>query len=276
MTNPPGEKFYEFGKFRLDAERCVLFEGDNTVVDATPKALKILCVLVESDGRVVSKEEIISRVWADSFVEEGNITFTIGLLRKLLGDDTKNPRFIETVPKRGYRFIADARCVEAKDEKFGVADEQSMLLSNDKLNSPAIFSHPISQRRTQDSGVVVALADWQHEVSESESRESDTEKSNSKTTRLESASPKPNSESKLEPKYHIRLVAFALSAFLIGASALGYYFYGSKKASSADGKKSIAVLPLKPINSANRDEIYEIGIADSLILKLSSMKGFIV
>ncbi|MBA2736236.1 MAG: winged helix-turn-helix domain-containing protein, partial [Pyrinomonadaceae bacterium] len=77
MTNPPGENFYEFGKFRLDAERCVLFDGDNAVVDATPKALKILCVLVESDGRVVSKEEIISRVWADSFVEEANLSYNI-------------------------------------------------------------------------------------------------------------------------------------------------------------------------------------------------------
>jgi len=73
------------------------------------------------------------------------------------------------------------------------------------------------------------------------------------------------------------LTAFSLAALLVGAIALSYYFfYAGKTASSADGNKSIAVLPLKPINTANRDQIYEIGIADSLILKLSSMKGFIV
>ena len=73
------------------------------------------------------------------------------------------------------------------------------------------------------------------------------------------------------------LAAFSLAALLVGAIGLGYYFfYAGKRASSAGGKKSIAVLPLKPINTASRDEIYEIGIADSLILKLSSMKGFIV
>ncbi len=69
----------------------------------------------------------------------------------------------------------------------------------------------------------------------------------------------------------------ALAALLVGAVGLGYHFFSAgKSALGADGKKSIAVLPLKPINTANRDEIYEIGIADSLIHQLGSMKGFIV
>ena len=73
------------------------------------------------------------------------------------------------------------------------------------------------------------------------------------------------------------LAALALVPLFVGAIGLGYYFfYAGKKASSADGKKTIAVLPLKPINTENRDEIYEIGIADSLIHQLGSMKGFIV
>ncbi len=78
-------------------------------------------------------------------------------------------------------------------------------------------------------------------------------------------------------KRHKPLAAFALTALLVGIIGIGYYFFSARKtASGADGKKSIAVLPLKPINTANRDEIYEIGIADSLILKLGSIKGFIV
>ena len=76
---------------------------------------------------------------------------------------------------------------------------------------------------------------------------------------------------------HKPFAAFALLALVIGAIGFAYYFlYAGKTASGADGKKSIAVLPLKPINTANRDEIYEIGIADSLIYKLISMKGIIV
>ncbi len=76
---------------------------------------------------------------------------------------------------------------------------------------------------------------------------------------------------------HKPLAATVLMALLVGATGIGYYnFYAGKPASGEDGKKSIAVLPLKPINATNRDEIYEIGIADSLIIKLSSMKGFFV
>ncbi|MGI8789196.1 MAG: protein kinase domain-containing protein [Pyrinomonadaceae bacterium] len=76
-------------------------------------------------------------------------------------------------------------------------------------------------------------------------------------------------------KQHKSLAIFALVGLLIGAIALGFYFYSTGK-TAVGSKKSIAVLPLKPINTANRDEIYEVGIADSLIYKLSSMKGFIV
>lgn len=78
-------------------------------------------------------------------------------------------------------------------------------------------------------------------------------------------------------KLHTPRAAFALAAILICTIGLGYYFfYAGKAALTADGKKSIAVLPLKPINTANRNEMYEIGIADSLIIKLSTMNGFTV
>lgn len=74
-----------------------------------------------------------------------------------------------------------------------------------------------------------------------------------------------------------RLAAVAFVVLLVGAVGLGYYFFqAGKTAPGADGTKSIAVLPLKSINTANRDEIYEIGIADSLIHRLNSMKGFVV
>ncbi len=78
-------------------------------------------------------------------------------------------------------------------------------------------------------------------------------------------------------KRHKPFAAVALVALLVGAIALGYYFLlANKSASGIGNKKSIAVLPLKPINTANRDELYEVGIADSLIYKLSSIKGFVV
>lgn len=96
---------YEFGRFRLNvAERVLLRDGD--VVPLTPKVLEILMTLVEHRGQVVSKEDLMKRVWPDTFVEEGNLTQNISLLRKALGESPGGVQFIETVPRRGYRFVA--------------------------------------------------------------------------------------------------------------------------------------------------------------------------
>ena len=96
---------FQFGDHILDLEEKVLFCNDKPV-PITPKAFLLLQTLVEKQGHLVEKEQLMAAVWADSFVEQGNLSFTINLLRKALGDDSHDPRFIETVPRRGYRFIA--------------------------------------------------------------------------------------------------------------------------------------------------------------------------
>jgi TolB-like protein/DNA-binding winged helix-turn-helix (wHTH) protein/Tfp pilus assembly protein PilF len=97
--------FYRFDDFTLDSgERVLLRQGKPLTL--TPKAFDTLLILVENGGRIVSKEEFMQRLWPDSFVEETNLTFNIRQLRRLLGDDAHQPRYIETVPRRGYRFIA--------------------------------------------------------------------------------------------------------------------------------------------------------------------------
>lgn len=99
---------FEFGELFLDTNERVLLENGKPV-SITPKTFQMLLVLVENHGRIVEKDELMKTVWAGSFVEEGNLTYTMRLLRKALADDPQNPRFIETVPRRGYRFIADVR-----------------------------------------------------------------------------------------------------------------------------------------------------------------------
>jgi DNA-binding winged helix-turn-helix (wHTH) protein/TolB-like protein/Tfp pilus assembly protein PilF len=96
---------YEFGRFRVNvAERVLLRDGE--IVPLTPKVFDILLTLVEHSGQIVSKEELMKRVWPDTFVEEGNLTQNISLLRKALGETPGGAQFIETVPRRGYRFVA--------------------------------------------------------------------------------------------------------------------------------------------------------------------------
>lgn len=96
---------FEFGRFRLNVAERVLLR-DSEVVPLTPKVFDILLTLVENRGQVVSKEDLMKRVWPDTFVEEGNLTQNISLLRKALGESPGGVQFIETVPRRGYRFVA--------------------------------------------------------------------------------------------------------------------------------------------------------------------------
>lgn len=97
---------YEFGRFRLKvAERVLLREGE--LVPLTPKVFDILVTLVEHGGQVVAKDDLMKKVWPNTFVEEGNLTQNISLLRKALGESPGGVQFIETVPRRGYRFVAD-------------------------------------------------------------------------------------------------------------------------------------------------------------------------
>jgi TolB-like protein/Flp pilus assembly protein TadD len=90
---------YEFGRFRLDAEGPLLFE-DGERVALPPKAVDVLLTLVERRGTAVSRQELLAAVWMDAVVEEGTLSSHISLLRKTLGR-----QFIETIPKRGYRFV---------------------------------------------------------------------------------------------------------------------------------------------------------------------------
>lgn len=98
---------YQFGDFRLDVSKRLLAKAGKPVA-LTPKALEVLIILVKNRGQLVEKEELMRLVWSGTFVEENNLAFNVSTLRKLLADDFASPRFIETVPKRGYRFIAEA------------------------------------------------------------------------------------------------------------------------------------------------------------------------
>ncbi len=106
QTNP----IYEFGRFRIErAERKLLRDG--RLVPLTPKAFDVLVLLVENSGRIVEKDELMDRVWADTIVEESNLKVTISMLRKALAADGEESRYIETIAKHGYRFVAPVKAL---------------------------------------------------------------------------------------------------------------------------------------------------------------------
>src|SRR5579859_5056360 len=96
------DKVYEFGDWRLDPTEHLLLRN-GSAVPLGPKVFDTLLVLVESAGRLVTKDEFMNRVWPDSFVEDLALTQNISQLRKVLGNG--DAPIIETVPKRGYRFV---------------------------------------------------------------------------------------------------------------------------------------------------------------------------
>src|SRR5919199_3646906 len=104
---------YEFGPFRLDATERLLLRGEQHI-PLTPKAFETLLVLVEHGGHVIEKNELMKKVWPNTFVEEVNLAKNVSSLRKILGGETSEQPYIETIPKRGYRFIAGVREVWAE------------------------------------------------------------------------------------------------------------------------------------------------------------------
>src|SRR5438094_3327018 len=116
--------FYEFGQFRLDADkRRLLREGQ--LVPLSPKAVEALFVLVRNPGKPLEREVLMQAVWADSFVEDANLTVAISHLRKALGQNNEAAEYIETVPRVGYRFVADVR--EIREEPAPLIVEKRTL-----------------------------------------------------------------------------------------------------------------------------------------------------
>jgi TolB-like protein/DNA-binding winged helix-turn-helix (wHTH) protein len=105
------QRLYEFGPYRLNPAQQLL-TGDGKKIPLTPKAFQTLLVLVENRDRVVEKEELLQKVWPDTFVEEATLAQNVFTLRKQLEDNSGEAQYIETVPKRGYRFVAKVRVAE--------------------------------------------------------------------------------------------------------------------------------------------------------------------
>src|SRR5262244_416095 len=116
--------FYEFGPFRLDPKKHRLVR-DGELVHLPPKSIEALIVLVQNAGKLLEREALMQAVWADTFVEDANLTVAISHLRKALGQNGKTGEFIETIPRVGYRFLAEVR--ETKEEAAPLIIEKRTL-----------------------------------------------------------------------------------------------------------------------------------------------------
>lgn len=237
--NGEEKHFYQFKSFRLDVgERQLLHNGD--AVSLTPKAFDVLAALVERNGHLVEKDELLRVVWSDSFVEEANVARIVHTLRKVLGEDGNGNKFIETVAKKGYRFVAEV-------------DEIREPITQDFTNGNQHLS--IIAEDFSETTVAGKISENDFQI-------------------LPSAVDKAVVPLVSKPKHTTRIILFTVG-FLSAVSLIFLLSFDRQPETSviSNDVKSIAVLPLKPLTAANREPIYEFGIADSLILKLSSAKG---
>src|SRR5215471_1487844 len=126
-------QLYEFGPFRVDPRECqVLRAGE--AVSLTPKAFETLLVLIQNQGHLLLKDELLKTLWPDSFVEEVNLSQNISTLRKALGDTAQGSRYIVTVPGKGYRFVGEVKTLSSQ-----VAKEPDDLVVESRSRSRVVI-----------------------------------------------------------------------------------------------------------------------------------------
>lgn len=145
MAKPNGHSIYTFGEFQLDAEKLMLYR-DSAEVQLPPKVIKTLAVLVENAGDILSKDELMERVWEGSIVEESNLSQYLYLLRKTLGQMPDGRPYIETLRRRGYRFNGQVQTV-GSTKSDETQKEQPVVISSAGQN-------------VERQGNVLRLVDW--------------------------------------------------------------------------------------------------------------------
>src|SRR5947209_4691005 len=227
---------FEFGPFSLNVRERLLLRGEESI-SLSPKVFDTLVVLVENAGHVLTKDELLNKLWPDSFVEESSLTQNISMLRKALGEDTTNPRYIETIPKRGYRFIADVKkrneggeipliqnsdsesiALEGEEEETPVEPPQSLIVSTRERDLAAEIHTPVQRRN------------W---------------------------------------KLYVPVIILCLAAMAI----ITIVRVKSLRRTESSGEiRSIAVLPFKTIGVQDEKDVLGLGMADAIIVRLSKFQ----
>ncbi|MEP6913134.1 MAG: winged helix-turn-helix domain-containing protein [bacterium] len=242
--------FYEFGRFRLKPDERVLLRGQELVA-LTPKAFDILLTLLENDGRIVRKDDLMKKVWPDTFVEEGNLTQNVSLLRKALGESASGPQFIETVPRRGYRFVAPVSRTNAYGAAHlvgSVTDDQSDSQQTAWLGNSAA-GRSVSVQDSTSNGNGVPLTGSTLALGRSP---------------LEAAR-------RTFLSRRVPAVALTLTVVLASVGGIAYLSGRDKAGASTTAIQSIAVLPFVDDSPDADSEYLDDEIAESLVNSLAKL-----
>ena len=237
----PAPDRYAFGDFVLERSQQRVLHRDGTLVNLTPRLFSALLLLAERAGELLDKDTLMLALWPGLVVEENNLSQVISGLRRALGDDTQGSRYIQTVPRRGFRFIATVT---------ELADEAAPATA--PVDVPGNL--PDTAPGTTPAMPAAAAPPAAPPPAQRGRRQSDKRRS-------------------LQV-----LLAAGLAAGLAGAGWWGWRRSGSggPAPTPGTGRQTLAVLPFKPLVAEGRDELLEVGMADSLIARLSTVPGLVV
>ncbi len=229
------EVVFEFGHFRLEeTERRLLADG--APVHLTPKAFDVLCVLVRQGGRLVSKQLLMERVWPDTFVGDATLTRCVADLRKALGEAARDHRYIDTVAKQGYRFIAPVREIRP--------DPPTPIVREKSSRAQLVVEHEVlGEDRTAALHGQVGFSVPARTLSLTRGR---------------------------------RAALAAVVALLAAGLVYLREAARPGQAGGDGEIRSIAVLPFTPLDGSGPDEYLGLGISDALITRLSLIRRIAV
>lgn len=230
-------RFYEFGPFRIDTLNHLLMRN-GTTLPLKPKVFDTLLVLVENRGRVMDKDELLSRLWPDTVVEESNLTQNVYLLRKILGAEQNGEVYIETMPKRGYCFVGTVNEVEDADTEI-IVEEHSrshvIIEQTDESDLTSKSAEPISHAKTLAASRSDQASTWKLPT----------------------------------------LVIAVCTLGVVTGFALIRYFRTANRSTPTEARapvKSVAVLPFRTISSDPGDAELGFGLTETLNTRLSTLR----
>ena len=230
-------KQYRFHEFTLQVEQRRLLAPGGEAMELTPRLFDALLFMVERPGDLLDKETLLAALWPGLVVEENSLNQCVSALRKTLADDAQSSRFIQTVPRRGFRFIAPVSLVaDVADADADAAAEP------DPETEPAPIPAPDAHNPARPGAPTTA------------------------------ATP----QRAMNRRVWVATSAVGAVA-LVAAGAAAWRWRGSAGSAPQTGAPStLAVLPFKPIVAGARDELLEIGMAESLVARLSNLPGMAV
>ena len=217
---------YAFGNFVLERSQQRVLRSDGSELSLTPRLFSALLLFVENADALLEKDALMRALWPGLVVEENNLSQTVSSLRRALGDEPPGSRYIQTVARRGFRFIATVTALPDVDPRA--------------TPSPAVSASPTPATTGGQRA-------FQHGRRQSDQR-----------------------------RWFSVVLAGSVATGLVGA---GWWAWRREPTATADTstlRATLAVLPFKPLAAESRDELLEVGMADSLITRLSTVPGLVV